>query len=657
MSKSRIHIVTMLALLLAGTVPLFAQTVAAKTDEGKLIAVLKSSSASRKEKTDACRQLAIIGTKDAIAPLAALLGDEELSHMVRYALEPIPDPAVDAAFREALGELKGKPLVGVIASIGVRRDAKAIEPLKKMLMEHDAGPEVTQAALRALGDIGNLAAAELLQTALAHAPDENQLALCEGLLRCAEALAADGHRPDAMRIYDQLRRLDTAHQVRGGALRGAILTRGEDGLPLLRESLKSDDYILFSAAVQAAQEMPGTEVTKVLTAGLSERPADHQIVIIQTLGLRGDKSAQTALFIAATGPSPLRVAAIQALAEIGDPTCTSVLVGMLDDTDREVAQAAHEALGALPGGRVDTMVMDMFKRGAPDKQAMALELMGRRRMTDSIPTLLEAARGGANIRPAVIRMVGELGGPDQLPALLDLLADLERRPDLAAAEQALAAVCTKADDPQSHADELVSKLDGAKTPQKTVLLRVLGVIGGPDALKAVRGAVDSSDAEVRAAAIRALGTWKTADAAPHLIALAKSTDNQSERTLCLRGYLNLAARGDMPTAERLSMCRQAADIIQRDDEKKLLLGALSSIESPETLGLIMPHLDDPGIRDEAGMAAVTLAERLLKGRNGGRHAAAVIESLEKVTQAEINDDLARRAKAVLRQARSRAGNN
>src|SRR5689334_14093880 len=85
----------------------------------RLIAVLKSD-ASRKEKVDACRQLAVIGTKEAVAALAALLANEQMNHMARYALETIPDPSVDEALRAALGQLQGRPLVGVIGSIGVR---------------------------------------------------------------------------------------------------------------------------------------------------------------------------------------------------------------------------------------------------------------------------------------------------------------------------------------------------------------------------------------------------------------------------------------------------------------------------------------------------------------------------------------------------------
>ena len=61
MSKSRICVILVVTLLLSVAGQTFAQTVAAKQDEGKLIATLKNSEASRKDKVDACRQLAIIG--------------------------------------------------------------------------------------------------------------------------------------------------------------------------------------------------------------------------------------------------------------------------------------------------------------------------------------------------------------------------------------------------------------------------------------------------------------------------------------------------------------------------------------------------------------------------------------------------------------------
>jgi HEAT repeat protein len=347
MTKSKMNLIVVVALLLAGSVQSFGQTVPPSTPEqvNKLIAVIKSD-APQKEKVDACRQLSVIGTKDAVAPLAALLGDEKLSHMARYALEPNPDPSVDEALRDALGTLKGIPLVGVIGSIGVRRDPRAVRPLSGMLADPDA--EVAQAAARALGSIGNQRAARVLQRALPNVPAGNQLAFCEGLFRCAESLVARGQRDRAIEIYDQLRSMEAAHQVRGGALRSAILARGEDGIALLKQHLGSDDYILFSAAVQTSMEIPGSDVTEALTSALKGLPADNQILIIAALGKRADPAALPALTAAAKeGEKPVRIAAIQALPQIGDASVVPVLKALAADADGEISQAAQQSMAAF----------------------------------------------------------------------------------------------------------------------------------------------------------------------------------------------------------------------------------------------------------------------------------------------------------------------
>jgi HEAT repeat protein len=288
---------------------------------------------------------------------------------------------------------------------------------------------------------------------------------------------------------------------------------------------------------------------------------------------------------------------------------------------------------------------------------MALDLMGRRRMADGVPVLLKAARNAdPKIRPDTIKMIGDLGGADQLPELLELLDAVDRPQDLAAAEQAIASACTKAKDPQAQADKLTGHLPQAKPAQQAVLLRVLAAVGGPNSLKAVRALIDNGNADVRSAAIRALGNWRTADAAPDLLALAKVTSNSAEKTLFLRGYLNLAARGEMSVEQRLAMCKQAAGVIQRDEEKRLLLGTLSSIGSPEAIAMILPYLEDQGLRREAGLAVVAIAEKQLRGRTTPPNAAELAGPLEKVVQAGISDDLTARANALLRKTKGSTSN-
>jgi HEAT repeat protein len=219
-----------IAVLLAGTVKLFGQTVpsATKEQENKLIAVLESD-VSHKEKVDACRELAVIGTKDAVPALAALLRDEKLSHMARYGLEPIPDPAVDDVLRDALGNLEGRLLVGVIASIGVRRDTKAVPPLKRFLQHSDA--DVVQAAARALGRIATPDVAKLLEETLAKAPEELRPAVADACLSCAEAFLAQGKRSEAAAMYETVGKADLPKHFRVAAAHGALVARQPAGSP------------------------------------------------------------------------------------------------------------------------------------------------------------------------------------------------------------------------------------------------------------------------------------------------------------------------------------------------------------------------------------------------------------------------------------------
>jgi HEAT repeat protein len=619
----------------------------------KLLAIIKSD-ASQKDKADACRELAVIGGKDAVPALAALLPDEKLNHMARYALETIPDTSVDKAFRDALPTLKGRPLVGVIGSIGVRKDLQAVSDLAKLIEAPDA--EVVQAAARALGRIANPTAVEALRSAVGQPSSPNQLAFCEGLLRCAETLNAKGDREQAKRLYDQLRRRNAPQHVHVAAVRGAILTGDKNGIALLQEQLLGADYISFTAAVRAAYELRGPDATKALASSLAElRDADRRILVVQALGKRSEPAALSALSTAArTGDKSVRLAAVRALAEPGNPAAARGLSELLDDKETEISQAALESLAGLPGKQVDGLVQSMLHSKESDRRLAAIELVGRRRMTACIGDLVTASTDqDARVRPVALSKLGELGGEAELSSVLDVLPKLTQMADFDAAEQALSMLCSKTETRESCSQKVIPRLYQAQPGPKSVLLRVLSGVGGPGALQAVRAAVDDPNPQVHDAAIRALGAWKTADAAPELLALATSSSNATDRTLCTRSYLGLAANSDLPAAQRLAMCRNAIPLITQSEDKNLLLSVLGAIESPESVALIAPYLDDPAAKDEAGAAVVGLAEKFLKTAPGAGLPPTLIAALEKVSQSKSNDELAKRAKALLQKVARR----
>ncbi len=113
-------------------------TESAQARQTRLLNALKSPELTA-EKAAAFEELAAFGTREVIPVLAPLLSDEKLAHYARFALEANPDPAVDELFRQSLDQLSGNLLIGVINSIGVRKDAQAIAALTARLTRRERG--------------------------------------------------------------------------------------------------------------------------------------------------------------------------------------------------------------------------------------------------------------------------------------------------------------------------------------------------------------------------------------------------------------------------------------------------------------------------------------------------------------------------------------
>jgi HEAT repeat protein len=197
---------------------------ARKNLETRLVAVLKTD-APRAAKDVACRQLSLIGSADAAPALAELLTDKELSQMGRYALERIPDPAALAVLRDALSKTDGVLKVGVINSLGVRRDAESTASMTALMENSD--PQLASAAVAALGAIGSADAAKALGDLQKKAADQLKPAVADARLCCAERLLAAGQKVEALAIYKALNTEDQPKHVRLAAVRGLLAATGQ----------------------------------------------------------------------------------------------------------------------------------------------------------------------------------------------------------------------------------------------------------------------------------------------------------------------------------------------------------------------------------------------------------------------------------------------
>jgi HEAT repeat protein len=145
--------------------------------------------------------------------------------MARYALERIPAPEAAAAMRDAVPKLNGALKVGVIGSLGARRDAASVATLAGSL--GDADTAIASAAAYALGLIGTPEAGKALGERTKETPEGMKPAIADACLLCADRLLADGKKAEATSLYESLNSEDQPKHVRLAATRGLLAAAGK----------------------------------------------------------------------------------------------------------------------------------------------------------------------------------------------------------------------------------------------------------------------------------------------------------------------------------------------------------------------------------------------------------------------------------------------
>jgi HEAT repeat protein len=601
------------------------------------ISVLQSDSPPG-DKAMACKQLAIYGGSEAVPTLAPLLADPELSSWARIALEVIPGKAADEALRNAARKLDGRLLIGVINSIGFRRDTRAVNVLETKLKGAD--PEVASAAAVALGRIGGDNAADALQKFLAKSPAEVRSAVAQGCILCAERFLAEKKQNKAAKLYEFVRKADVPKQRMLEATRGMILAKQADGLPLLLETLRSPDKALFALGLRTARELPGRAVTEALVAELRTINPEKRGVLLLAVADRNDDAVFPAILATArTGSKSLRLLTVDIMARLANPAGLPMLLDTLSDNDADLAQAAKAALAGWSGKEVDEQLAARLPRAIGSARLALIELVGQRHVTAAVPELVKAANeSDSKTRAAGIKALGETVEVSDLGALTTALSKAKTDDEVAAVQAALESACTRIPDKAACANKLLPHLTASPVAAKCALLRVLGVVATPAALDAVQTGVADAQPAVRDTAIRVLADWPEPPALPALLDILRKSEDETHRFLALRGCLRLLESSEQSSQQKLTTFNELIARTQRTDDRKAILSGVANVADPAALKVVEPFLADAQVQAEAELAALKIAGSIAK--SAPEEARAIASKIQAESKSQATRDRA-----------------
>jgi HEAT repeat protein len=615
------------------------------TTEEQLLGVLQSD-APATDKAWACRELKRVGTQRSVAPLSAFLTDKALSHSARYALEGMPYPEVGTALREALPKAEGLTKVGIIDTLGRRHDQDAVPLLIPLLQDSNA--QIVSSAAVALGKIATPEAAAALSAAWEKATPQVRESLGEGYVLLADHLAQTGQADAAAKIFQALSGPAESRPVRLAALRGIFQAAGDKRYEMIVHFLASTDADAWATAAGQIKTLTDGQL-RSLAAELPRLPATSQAAILAALAIRGDTS-QLSLVVEASRSkdAAVRMAAIRALGQLGDASVVPSLIETMF-SEGEASDAARRSLEALGGAGVDEKIIaalageqELSRRGA------LIALLDARRTVAGIPALLkEAAGANGTIRGQAMAVLGRLAAPGDVAGMIAVVLKLEPGPEREEAEKAVMFVCQRISDVQKRADPVLAVFAGADGVEKAALLPLLGRVGTPKALEAVRAMLAHPNLDIHAAAVRAICNWPDASVAPQLLELAQTAEPAEQRIWALRGFIRVVSLpSKTPEAKKIASLRQALQLAARDEERGLALQRMATIRSMASFEFIVGYLDQPALAEYACRAVVDVAhDRGLRGA----HKVEFTAALQRVLKISKDADTLQHAQIALRE--------
>ena len=551
-------------------------------------------------------RLQIAGRGESIGLLSRFLADERLCEPAAQAMMAIREGA-EKGFLSALPEAKGHCRKTIIKNLGELRSRDAVELLLNDASAED--PEIRMGALFALANIGDARADQVLMKAAASGPVKERDEATRYALLFARRQVQAGNPARAISICNDVvanRTLPGENHFRAAALDLVVQARGEGAIDDLLGAMTDSSRQLRGAALGLASRIPGEAATgRWVAASKAARP-EVRSEIISMLGARGDRSAYAAVAEAVNDvDGSVRRAAIEAAARLGHTESVPVLLALLQRSQdpADIAEI-RKALDQFPSAQVIPAAVESLSRLTPPACVMVTDLLGTYgTAVPAAPIIALAKSSKGPVRLAALKALGPIAGEKDQPELIALLLDAEKEEERLAAQKSIVSLCSRIADPEMRAEKLLEAYGNAGPEGRARLLRSLGRVGGSKALAVVAGETQNKNVDLRDAAVRALAEWPTIDAYDRLLAVAKSKEQLNLRVLALRGCVRVVESSQISPMEAVRYHEKTLAAAERVDEKRLVLGALANLRSPEALKVAIPYVSDDSLGLDAAMAA------------------------------------------------------
>lgn len=444
-------------------------------------------------------QLELIGSNESVPVLQSFIGDDRLNESAVHALRAINTTRARETLAEALSGTQGEQRIAVIKALGDIETTDITQDLLPLASAEES--DTRKVALYALAQSGDPEAEEALASAVDAREGYEQTEAKRYYLLYAGRLAEEGHNELSADISRDILSGSFTSDARSSALSILVEQEGEAALDDLIDAAESSDARLRSTALKLFEQHADWQVPErwITATALDELAPAVQADIIAMLGRSERGSVSTLSSFLDSDELPVRIAAAQATAAAGGEEARPVLFEALTEAQQpEDIAALKNALLQLPARPVVSEAADLLPSASEPVKVALIEMLAERRADRHLNTVLNQLNTSSDpVRMAVLQSLGDIAEPDDLPQLVDLLAEAQNENERRAVQ------------------ESVVRVSGAK----------------PEALKVIAAHFDDDNEDIREGALRSAARILSAadEGSKQELALIEATTNPENK--------------------------------------------------------------------------------------------------------------------------------
>jgi HEAT repeat protein len=560
----------------------------------------------------ACKALSIIGTEKCIPKLAPMLLDPNTNDMARFALERIQHKSALDAIRDALIKTKGRSKIGIINSIGFRKDKNAVTLLAAEVNNPDTS--ITSSAIWALGQIADSNSVQILEKVL-NSNASMKIQTYNALLACAENYRLQKNNEQALNIYMQLWQQNEFPFLRAAAIKGIFAIKGKESQDLILAAINDQQKDVQTAAFELVRSYPDVEFIKETEA--RDISAENQVKLISALADRNDKIFFPYILQSLdSSDNYVRIAALRAMITLADSSVIPKVTKIAAYSQGKEQILARKVLCRITDSNADNIILQgILTATDPNIKIEFIAAVGERNIStkEAIDIIFNAAGdNNKKVKFQAVDTLGKLINSDDLPKLAEIYIKTAAADEQKAVEKAIISAIQRLPDNRKNAQALIQIYDSQQNIQtKSKMLMLLAKTKSENALDKIRQSVKDNNIEIQKASIAAFSSWHNLEPISDLKQIIKNSDNQACKILALRGLIQLIDTDKNISPEKaVQLYMEAFSMAEQTNEKKMILSGLAKIKSALALQETAKFLDDKELNKEVQSAAIEISKNI-----------------------------------------------